>query len=232
MNKIRLTLLEVVLLVVGILSGLLFLHYRMDLPLTVRIYLKIIPTILMAVWILSRRLTTDNLPLFIGLLLACAGDIVMEIPGIFTLGVVVNMGSLVAYTVYFIKSDHSLDIFRLLPFLVIIAAIYILIFPSLGDYQVPIGIYAVLYIVFLWRSSARIGEPTISPASQWVCFIGCLVITLSDSLLALQLFHFPEHWYTSYGLSMFLWWLGQLMMTITAEIFEKKKRERKAARTA
>lgn len=232
MNKIRLTLLEVVLLAVGTLSGLLFLYYHTDLPLLVRIYLKIIPTILMAVWILSRRLTADNLPLFIGLLLACAGDIVMEIPGIFTIGVVVNMGSLVAYTVYFIKSDHSLDILRLIPFLVIIAAIYIAIFPNLGDYKIPIGIYAVLYIVFLWRSSARIGEKSISVSSQWICFIGCIVITVSDSLLALQLFQPSDHWYTSYWLSMFLWWLGQLMMTITAEIFEKKQREKKAARAA
>jgi len=225
-SKIQLTMLEIVLLVFGAASGFLFLFFKADLPLLVRVYLKIIPITLMCVWILSRRIDKYNWPIFVGLIFAILGDATLEVGGqyLFIVGIIFNVLALIFYTIYFIKSDRSLDIFRLIPPLLVIGTIYFLIFPSLGQYSIFVGIYCVVYVLFLWRSSARIGDKTISVASQWVCFVGCVIITVSDALLSIQIFKPTPHWYTNPFLSMFLWWTGQLMMTITAEIKEKKRR--------
>jgi len=172
----------------------------------------------MCVWILSRNLDKYNWGIFVGLLFAILGDITMELNGdiIFIVGVVLNMLALVFYTIYFIRSDRSLKILRLIPFLAIMSIVYIVIFKNLGIYKIPIFIYDILYAVFLWRSSARLGDKQISVLSQWVCFIGCVIITTSDSLLGLSLFK-PNHYiFDSYFVTMALWWMGQLMMAITA----------------
>lgn len=227
----RLTAFEILLLVIGTLSGVCFLVFRETLPPMVRIFLKVIPLALMAAWMLSRRVDRQNWAIFTGLLFALAGDIAMDIPGdtVFILGVVLNMLALVFYTIYFIQSDHSGDWLRLLPFVVIIGVIDVIIFPNLGKFTIPVLVYSLLYVVFLWRSSARIGDPTITPLSQWICFGSCVVITVSDSLLGLSLFGPKPAGFDTYYLSMFLWWLGQLLMTITAEIRERTLRAQRAA---
>jgi len=224
-SKVQWTLVEGVLLVLGVASGLLFLFFKADLPLVVRIYLKILPISLMAVWILSRRLDRTNMAIFAGLVCAVLGDATLELgSGAFVPGIVLNVAALVCYTVYFVLTDHRLLLGRLVPPLVILGGIYALLLPSLGSYGLPVGVYCLVYVVFLWRSASRIGDPEVSVLSQWVCFAGCLIITLSDALLSLQIFHPSDHWYASPFLSMALWWGGQLMMTITAEIREKKRR--------
>jgi len=227
----RLTVLELVLIVLGLASGLGFLAFRPELPMPIRVFLKILPLALMAVWMLSRRVDRHNGAIFVGLLFALAGDVAMEFsdPTITLVGIVLNMLALVAYTVYFVQSDPSLDLWRVLPFLVVIGGLYLVLVPTLGAFRIPVGVYCLLYVLFLWRSSARLGDPTITVASQWVCFVGCLIITASDALLGMAMFQSPVPAWDSYYLSMALWWTGQLMMTVTAEIREKVLRQRRAA---
>jgi hypothetical protein len=224
-SKVQLTLLEVVLLVLGAASGLLFLFFKADLPLVVRIFLKILPISLMGIWILSRRLDRTNAAIFVGLVCAVLGDATLELGSkAFVPGIALNVAALVCYTVYFVLSDRRLHLVRLILPLVLMGGIYAFLVPSLGSYAVPVAVYCLVYVLFLWRSASRIGDPEVSVASQWVCLSGCVIITVSDALLSLQIFQPSDHWYTSPFLSMALWWTGQLMMTITAEIREKKRR--------
>jgi uncharacterized membrane protein YhhN len=192
--------------------------------------LKVAPLAMMAVWMLRETVDRQNLAILVGLVFALLGDATLEVGGatLFLVGVGFNMLSLVSYTVYFVRSDPSLDLVRVVPFAVVIGGVFAFLAPHLGNLFVPVLVYALLYIVFLWRSSARLGDPDIGPVSQWLCFTSCLVITVSDSFLGLSI-ALPDRFpWANPWLILSLWWLGQLLMTVTAEVRERVVRRRLA----
>lgn len=206
-----------VLLITGILSALLyiFLHNRVSVPLLM--VLKTIPTINMCLWMLSKKLDKYRIFIFIGIVLSMLCDVFMLL-NMVTVGMLFNMIALVFYTIYFVRSDPSLDLLRVIPFTVILTLFYIILYPNLAENTIPVLIYCILYTIFLWRSSARIGEEHISPKSQWVCFIGCVLLAGSDFLLSLMLFSLIPHSDLLYSIVMVCWWSGLFALMLTAEL--------------
>lgn len=208
---------SIILLTLGILSalGYIILHNRVSIP--VLMVLKTIPTINMCIWILIKKLDKTNMFIFIGIILSMLCDVFMLLDMV-TTGMIFNMVALVFYTIYFIRSDPSLDLLRVIPFFIILTIFYVVLYPNLAENTTPVLIYCLLYTVFLWRSSARIGEEHISKRSQWVCFIGCVLLAGSDFLLSLMLFNLIPNSELLYSIVMVCWWSGLYALMLTAEL--------------
>lgn len=223
--------LSVIMLAVGVASAIAFIVFRHELPLRVAVILKALPTIMMALWIVAVRVDKYNVFILIGLLCSMVGDIFMEIPGepYFLVGIGANTLGIVAYTYFFFITDKSGDWIRLVPVAIVMGVFYLILSDYVGELAVPVLIYCAIHTLFLWRSSARFGERGISPSSQWICFIGCVCVTISDFLLSLTIFGIiPDE--TKFQVAdMILWWSGLFMLTITAEIRRRQLRTRSAS---
>ena len=224
MNK---KVLSIFFLVVGLLAASLFIIFRHDIPLYQAVILKVLPTLMMCAWILTTKLDRSNAFIFIGLLFSMAGDVFMELPGelSFMIGIVLNTLGIVCYAIYFYLSDKSGDWIRLVPVAIVMGVFYIILFDSLGNLAIPVLVYCLVHTLFLWRSSARFGEEFISPTSQWICFIGCVCISISDFLLSLTVFGIIPNEVKYQVVDMILWWSGLFLLAITAEIRRVKMLE-------
>lgn len=221
---------SLLLFIIGLLSAIVFIAFRHTLPLWLAIVLKVIPTLMMCCWIALIKLDKSNVLIFIGLIFSMIGDVFMELNGqtFLIIGIAANTLGIICYTLYFFFSDKSLDIIRLIPVALVMGVFYIILYNYLGDLKLPVLVYCAIHTVFLWRSSARFGEEYISPASQYVCFIGCVSLSISDFLLSLTIFGVLPNISLYQTVDMILWWSGLLMLMITAEIRRQKILLRKA----
>jgi len=217
---------SIILFTVGLVSCIGFLRLEGTIPLPLEIVLKIMPTLMMCVWMLINRIDKTNWPIFAGLIFAFIGDISMSLPGeIFVpIGIGFNMLALIFFIVYFIRSDPSLDLLRVIPFTLIMGILYAVLYNHLGGNKIPVLVYCVLYIVFLWRASARLGDKDISIRSQLICFFGSLIIATSDSLLSMKMFGVMTKTILLDIVIMCMWWTGLLLLMVTAELKKRKHR--------
>jgi uncharacterized membrane protein YhhN len=77
----------------------------------------------------------------------------------------------------------------LLPFMVLFAGLYGLLYPALGSMRIPVFVYTatiLLMAIFALNRKDRVSE-----ASFYPIFVGALVFILSDSLLAFNKFLVP-----------------------------------------
>jgi len=77
----------------------------------------------------------------------------------------------------------------LLPFLLLFAGLYGLLYPGLGSMRVPVFVYTaviLLMAIFALNRKDRVPETSFTP-----CFLGALLFILSDSLLAFDKFLLP-----------------------------------------
>lgn len=219
-------------LFIGFISAITFIVFRHSLPLYLAVILKIIPTLMMSAWIILIKLDRDNIFIFIGLLFSMLGDLFMELPGetFFMIGIVTNTLGIIFYTLFFYFSDKSSDWLRLIPVAIVMGVFYIILYDYLKELAIPVLVYCIIHTLFLWRSSARFGEEHISPASQYICFIGCVSVTISDFLLSLTIFGVIPNQVKFQITDMILWWSGLLMLMITSEI--RRQKLRLAAKTS
>jgi hypothetical protein len=213
---------SVFMFVIGLGAALTFIFFESSLSIPLQLVTKITPTVMMLCWLVMKGIEKANWPIFVGLVFSMLCDVCMVFDDnnklFLALGIGANMLGLVFYIVYYVRTDPSLDLVRLIPGAVILGVVYFVLFDYLGSFWLPVLVYCVIYAVFMWRSLARIGDQTISEASQWVCYIGSVILTTSDSLLSMLLFGvLPDK--PQYGhVMMMLWWTGLLMLMITAEI--------------
>lgn len=222
-------LLAVALFCAGVASAAVFIAFYYRLPLSLTLTLKIVPTAAMCIWMISKRLDGINWPIFVGLILSALCDAFMVYEGTFYLvsGIAANMLALVFYTVYFVRSDPSLDLERLVPVALVLGAFYFILYDSLGSFKLPVLAYMALYIVFMWRASARLGDKSISLLSQYACFLGSVIVTTSDCVLSLLLFGILPDKDKYHYLVLVFWWAGLYLLMITAE----DKRRKTAGKT-
>lgn len=213
-------LVSALLFIIGLASAVVFIVFRHSLPLRITVVLKMLPTFMMALWLITQKIEKANVMVFVGILLAMIGDLFMEIPGetFLMIGIVVNTLAIISFTLYFYFSDRSGDWVRLIPVAIVMGVFYIILYDYLAELRIPVLVYCIIHTLFLWRSSARFGEEHISPLAQYVCFIGCVMVTISDFLLSLTIFGvLPDKALYSVA-DMILWWGGLFMLMITAEI--------------
>jgi uncharacterized membrane protein YhhN len=208
---------------IALVSGIGFLLFGNTIPLQFGILLKIGPTLMMCLWIIYKKLDKTNWPIFVGLLLSMTCDIFMAISGntFLVCGILSNMIALLFYTLYFYRSDEKLDLIRIVPIFVVLSVFYFVLFDYLGNYKIPVMLYCAIYIIFLWRASARLDDKVISKNSKYVCFLGSLIITISDCLLSFLIFSVLPDKAKYHDVVMLLWWSGLFMLMITAEIRRK-----------
>lgn len=219
----KLKIVAVLFFVLAIISGALFLILANNVSIILRIVFKIIPTLMMCTWMIIKIIDKTNWPIFVGLLLSMMCDIFMALSGNMFLagGIIANMLALIFYALYFYRSDPGLDLFRILPIFIVLGIFYFVLYDYLGTYKIPVLVYCLIYVVFMWRATARLGDKSISKYSQQVCFLGSILVTVSDCLLSFIIFNVIPNKDKFHYMVMILWWSGLFMLMITAEIKRK-----------
>lgn len=212
-----------VLFILGLVGALLFILFRDVVSLPVAILLKVLPTLMMCLWLIMMSIDKSNWMILVGLIFSMLCDVSMALRGdIFLIGgIAANMTALIFYTLYFVNSDRSLDLVRVVPPLIVIGVVFFILFEHLGPFLLPVLLYCLIYVVFMWRSAARLGDPTISEASQYACYIGSTAVTVSDALLSALIFKVLPEEGKYQSLVMILWWSGLFLLMVTAEIKRK-----------
>lgn len=215
---------SLLMLLAGLASAALFLVLGPGLPQMPRMILKALPTALMCAWIVYKGVDRTNWPILAGIFLSLLCDVFMEfdLPLVIP-GLLANLGGLVFYTIHFVMTDRDLDLVEGLPGLLVVGTLTFILWNYLGDFRLPVLVYSVMYVVFLWRAASRLNDDDISLASRQVCFTGALMVIISDSVLSLTTFgvipDLPEyHW-----LVMIFWWGGLFLLALTAEIRRQAK---------
>ena len=120
--------------------------------------------IALAAWVSPRNRTLLGWLVTAGLLLSALGDVLLE-AGHFLPGLVAFLAAHVAYVVAFVSDERRLRLARLLPFAAWTAGAFGLLRPRLGEMTVPVALYIAVITLMMWRASARLGSPTVSPVA-------------------------------------------------------------------
>lgn len=206
---------------VGLACAVSYILFGSRMPLGAEIGFKIAPTAVMCAWMLVKKVDRTDVFILIGLVFSMLCDFFMALPdaGRYTLfGMASNALGLVFYTAYFVRSDPSLDMPRLLPPAFLLAVFFWIISPNLGDNRWPTLGYCALYAVFLWRAAARIGDPDIDRGAQIASYAGSMALAISDCVLALTVFGLVGAHPVLHGAVMVLWWTGLVLLMVTADI--------------
>lgn len=130
--------------------------------------------------------------IFFALLLSWAGDVLLQMKGMFIPGLISFLLAHVFYIVYFIKTGKGKKgILQLQPLIGVPVLIYILIFlwllyPFLNELKIPVTVYGItIGTMLLMAVNTR---RKLSNDASALFFTGALLFVISDSLLAVNLF--------------------------------------------
>lgn len=216
---------SIILILIGSLSCFMFFYFKIlnygIIPLLIS---KLSPTVLMCVWLIGKKNKDNNWILMLcGVFCSFLCDLFMELPNnSFQLyGIVSNMVGLVFYILYFIKICKQRNLFDLLPITIVIMSVFSVIAPNTHEMFLPVFIYCIFFIAFMWRSIACVKDSGITSLSKKFCILGSICIVCSDSLLSFQMFSILNSSFFYVVIIMMLWWIGLLLLTVTAGIEEK-----------
>lgn len=216
---------SVILLLIGLLSCSMFFCFKIiNYGIVPVLISKLAPTVLMCVWLIGKKSKNSNWVLMLcGVFCSFLCDLFMELSNqLFQLyGIVSNMVGLVFYILYFIRSCKQRNLFDLLPITIVIMSVFSVIAPNTHEMFIPVFIYCVFFIIFMWRSITRIKYPGITTLSKQICVLGSICIVCSDSLLSFQMFSILNKSFFYVVAIMMLWWIGLLLLTVTAGIEEE-----------
>ncbi len=209
-----------VLFIVGLIAVALFMvGQALDLY-WLRMLVKPIPVLLMAVWVyLLPGKKTYQWAIIVGLLFSMVGDILLESAGnYFVFGLVAFLLGHIAYIVAFTRDSR-----QLFPWRALVAYGYgilvLLLFSTqgdLGDMMIPVALYILVITTMLWRAASRVGVAGINAFSARAGLIGAILFTFSDSLIALNRFVWDLPQPTTRYIIIITYWLGQLGITLSA----------------
>jgi uncharacterized membrane protein YhhN len=210
-----------VLAIVGIMAaGLFIIGHAFDLY-WLRMIVKPIPVLLMALWVyLLPGKKTYQWAIITGLLLSMLGDILLEASSAtFIFGLVAFLLGHVAYIVAFTRDGRQLFLWRAVlayGYGVIIFTLFITQ-GDLGDMMIPILLYVIVITTMLWRAASRVGVAAINVFSARAGLIGAILFTFSDTLIATNMFVWDMPQPTTRYIIIITYWLGQLGITLSAQ---------------
>ncbi|UUF12640.1 MULTISPECIES: lysoplasmalogenase [Flavobacterium] len=163
-------------------------------------YLKpaLIPLLIVGVYF-SKKFPTQKI-LLSALVFSWIGDVILLFADIaeiyFILGLVSFLISHIIYCVLFnrqikekMKRDTIIFIFGSLVIACYLIGMLSVLLPALGDLKIPVIVYAsVISVMLLFAYNGLLIWK--KPANQYV-FFGALFFVISDSILAINKFHFP-----------------------------------------
>lgn len=202
-----------ILLGAGLLGGGLYLQgIALALP-HLRLSAKAIPLVCLLLWLWPPPTRYARL-LWGGLVLSLAGDMLLEVPGLFLPGLGAFLLAHVTYVAAYLSVTRAPSLARGLPFALLAGGASMFLWPRLGELALPVTVYVVVICTMMWRSSAMLGTAGLARRAQWLALAGSLMFAMSDGLLAIQLFVQPM---TGAGHPiMLLYWAGQLCIALSA----------------
>ncbi|MCB9745845.1 MAG: lysoplasmalogenase [Alphaproteobacteria bacterium] len=146
-----------------------------------------------------------------GFFMSALGDLFLALEGLFLPGLGSFLVAHVLYIVAFSMDRPTLHPLRAIPFALFAGLVLTVLWPGLGDMALPVAVYTCVISTMLWRAAARL-DPE-EGLRTWVGFMGAGSFALSDSMIAVNLFHTPL--YDSNEAVMVTYWLGQLGIAVT-----------------
>ena len=140
-----------------------------------------------------------------GLLLSAAGDVLLELRGLFVAGLSAFLAAHLAYLAAFLMRDRGLRPGLLVPFLAWTGTAAAWLWDGLGGLRGAVLTYMAAITAMMWRAAA-LGGP-----AAW----GAALFGLSDTLIAADRFGTPLP-YVRYPIIMLLYWAGQVGIGMSA----------------
>ncbi len=174
-----------------------------------RLLSKPVPVLCLLLWLHGRP---AMMPVRAALLLSLLGDVLLEVrtlPGgpdrlLFIAGLGAFLCAHLGYLAAFIQRQRRLAPLALLFSTAWGVLLMTLLYDGLGAMRAPVAVYSVVICAMMWRALAlRPGLPTLTA-------FGALSFALSDSLIALNMFHSPfmgareaiilSYWFGQWGI--------------------------------
>ena len=179
-----------------------------------RVLVKPIPAIALAVavWLWGRR--PDARSITLGLVLSAVGDVLLEAsPETFLFGVGAFLLAHVAYVVAFVGASPQARLLRAAPFVLWGAGLVWWLRDGLqtAGMLVPVAVYCAVICVMMWRASVRLDDGT---RTGRFAFLGALLFGASDTLIAVDRFGGVELAGIRYAIIL-LYWFGQLGIALS-----------------
>jgi uncharacterized membrane protein YhhN len=203
--------LRAVLLTLALIAALAYLAGLGEAPAAWQLAVKPMPVFCLALAVALRSGRAYDRFVAGGLLLSSLGDLALELPGGFVLGLGLFLCAHVVYTTAFVLDERSPRLVRLLPFAAYGVIAFGLFLPGLGSLAVPVAAYVTAIVVMMWRAASRL--PGLERGARFA-FVGAILFAASDTLLGLDRFRAPVAG-VRYAI-LPLYWLGQLAIAASA----------------
>jgi uncharacterized membrane protein YhhN len=131
-----------------------------------------------------------------GLALSWAGDVLLQLKGMFIPGLLSFLLAHVCYIIYFIKlNPQQKGLLQQQPLIGLPVAVYIVIFlwllyPFLEALKIPVTVYGITIGTMLLMSINT--KHKVNAVASTLFFNGALQFVISDSVLAVNMFAFPN----------------------------------------
>lgn len=148
-----------------------------------------------------------------GLVFSLAGDIFLMLRRErFVAGLVSFLLAHILFISAFVSySGVFLSVYYLIPVLIYFAVFLVVLLPHTGKMSLPVIIYAVVLLLFLWQASGQYAQ---HPAIETTfAFGGAVLFVLSDSLLAFNKFVKTLKW--APALLMVLYWAALYFLALS-----------------
>ena len=184
--------------------------YLLCLPIdapALRLALKGIPVILMAVWLAPWREHGARL-MGLGLLLSAIGDVCLEAsPRFFLVGLGAFLLAHVTYIAAFLRHSRRPAFIVAIPVAAFGLGTFLWLQPHLGAMTLPVLGYVVVICMMMWRAWALVADQSVARPIAWMAALGASSFGLSDTLVAHNRFIAPM--LALQILLMLLYWTGQ-----------------------
>ncbi|MCB9762443.1 MAG: lysoplasmalogenase [Alphaproteobacteria bacterium] len=171
---------------------------------------KPLPVLCMAAWALTAGDGRYGALVGAGLVMGALGDLLLALDGLFVPGLASFLVAHVLYAAAFTLDVRALRPTRALPFAVFGGLMLATLWGGLGEMAAPVSLYTAAICAMLWRAAARVQG---RDWRRWAGLVGAASFALSDSMIAVNLFHTPL--YETGEAVMATYWLGQLGVTLT-----------------
>ncbi len=188
-----------------------------------RVIVKPIPAIIMAVIAMTLGRTSYARTIAAGLVACALGDLLLELTftGSFVAGMVAFLIGHLCYTGAFVRRVRQPRLLESIPFLIWIVWAGVILWPHLGEMRVPVLVYTSAIFVMMWRANAVVASLKERGVLDWCVLLGAVTFAFSDTLIAINKFHTSiEGVRTPIILT---YWLGQAL--ITASVLRTHPRE-------
>ena len=203
---------------VGLIAAILYMLPSTDDIPWISVTLKPIPVLCMALWLaVQPKKGRYQLLVIAGLILGAAGDVLLELEGLFIVGLISFLLGHVAYILAFLQDSRKLFAGKALIAYAYGAIMFAVLLTAgeLGAMTIPVAAYVIVICTMLWRGLSRLGVPGIKPRSAKAGAIGSVLFTISDTVLAFTMFIAPIP--LSSWIIMLTYWSGQFGVALSAK---------------